>query len=266
MDNQTESPRKRTFFAEERKQKIMEMLSANQKIAIPELCDYFGVSPATIRNDLNDLQGAGLLRRTHGGAILSRQVSYENVLNRDVEQRPAKQAFAHYALSLISDGDTILLDTGTTTMELARLLSSRHSLTIVTNDIGIAQYLENHCEANIVMLGGYLRRGMHCTVGPLAVQALADLKVDKAFIGTNGLTLDGLSTPDIYQADVKKSMISVANQVIVLADSSKLGNASFQRFAKLKDFDMLITDTGADIRELNKFREMGIEVVALDVE
>ena len=242
------------------------MLNEQQKIVIPELCAYFNISPATIRNDLNELQESGLLKRTHGGAILNKQVSSENAFVKTVDHLAEKQAFAEYALTLVNDGDTIVLDTGTTTMELARLLHKRKRLTIVLNDIQIAAMLESTCDANIVLIGGYMRKGLHCTVGPMASRSLADLKVDRAFIATNGLTIDGLSTPDMYQADVKQSMIRIANHVVVLADSSKLGVSAFQMFARLKDLDMLITDSGADESELSKFRDRGLEVVVLPVE
>ncbi len=253
------------LFAEERKERIIEMLNAQQKIVIPDLCRYFNISPATIRNDLNELQESGLLKRTHGGAILNKQVSDENAFIQEVEHLKEKRAIGLAALQLINDGDTIVLDTGTTTMELAKLLSQKKRLTIVINDIQIAALMEAQTDASIVFVGGYLRKGLHCTVGPMANRELRELKVDKAFIATNGLTLEGLSTPDMYQADTKQSMLRIANYVVVLADSSKLGASSFQQFCKLKEFDHLITDSHADDDELNKFRERDIEVTVAPV-
>lgn len=265
MDIQGRHNVKRFRFSEERKQIIMEMLNDKQRIVVPELCTLFNTSPATIRNDLNELQQAGLLKRTHGGAILNKQVSHENAFVQEVDHLAEKQAIAKYALTLVNDGDTIVIDTGTTTMELAKLLHAKKRLTIVVNDIKIAAELERSCDANIVFIGGYMRRGLHCTVGPLARAALTDIKVDKAFIATNGLTIDGLSTPDMYQADIKKMMIQIADHTIVLADSSKFGSSAFQLFARLDDFDTLITDDGADPDSLSPFREHGINVEAIPV-
>lgn len=260
MDSSARNTVKRFRFSEERKQIIIDILKEKGRIVVPELCELFNTSPATIRNDLNELQKAGLLQRTHGGAILNKQVSLENTFAQDVEHLPEKQALAKYAITLINDGDTVVIDTGTTTMELAKLMHTKKRLTIVVNDINIAAELERSCNANIVLIGGYMRRGLHCCVGPMAGAALENLKVDKAFIATNGLTIDGLSTPDMYQADIKKKMIEIADHTIVLADSSKFGNSAFQLFARLDDFDTLITDENADTDGLNRFREHGIHV------
>lgn len=264
MEQQAKAQGKQTYFAEERKRIIMEILMEHQKISIPELCTKFSISPVTIRNDLNELQKSGLLKRIHGGAILNRQVAEENIVVNDVPNLKSKTALAECALSLIEDGDTILLDTGSTMLELAKLLNRRERLTIVVNDIQIAAYLEKNTSATIIVLGGVLRRGLHCTVGPAANRMLEGLKVDKAFIGTNGLTLEGLSTPDVYQADIKQKMISIANHTIVMADSSKLGTQAFQRFATINDFDTLLTNSNADQDFVGRLREGGNEVIMVD--
>lgn len=263
MTQAKKSQEKHTYYAEERKREIMRILSEQHTISIPILCDRFGTSPVTIRNDLNELQQAGFLKRTHGGAILSRQVGEEKLFAKEIAHQKEKEALAEYAISLINDGDTILLDTGTTTGALAKLLSRRNNLSIIVNDIQIAAYLERETQATIMMLGGILRRGMHCTVGPAASQMLSLLKVDKAFMGTNGLTLEGLSTPDVYQAEIKQKMLQIANRVILMADSSKIGNYSFQQFATTQDYDTLLTDENADADFVAKLREQGITVVLL---
>ena len=242
------------------------MLNSKQRIVVPELCKLFNVSPATIRNDLNDLQKASLLKRTHGGAILNKQVSQENAFVLDVEHLIEKQALAKSAIELINDGDTIVIDTGTTTFELAKLLNTKKHLTIVLNDIKIALHLEHTCsDANIVLVGGYMRKGLHCTVGPLADISLKGIKVDKAFIATNGITAEGLSTPDMYQADVKRMMIQIASDVIVLADSSKCGHSAFQLFATLNDINSLITDSNVDKEEITKYQDYGVNVTVVNV-
>jgi len=266
METEPKNPVKRFHFSEERRQIILEMLNNKQRIVVPELCELFNISPATIRNDLNELQQAGLLTRTHGGAILNKQVSQENAFVRDVEHLTEKQALARNAIDLINNGDTIVIDTGTTTFELAKLLHTKKHLTIVLNDIKIASHLERTCsDANIVLVGGYMRKGLHCTVGPLAHASLKDIKVDKAFIATNGITADGLSTPDMYQADVKKMMIQIASDVIVLADSSKFGHSAFQLFAHLSDINALITDSNADREEIAKYQDHGVNVTVVSV-
>ena len=163
---------KTTLFAEERRRRIVERVNEKKTVSVDELCLLFGVSPATIRTDLNELSDAGLLCRTHGGAVSVQGVSYENLSRSVVTNISAKQAIAEKALELIFDRDTVLLDAGSTTMELARLLKKRNGLTVIVNDLAIASVLENTTDATVVFLGGVLRRGIHSCVGPIAEQAL----------------------------------------------------------------------------------------------
>lgn len=263
----SQAPQKPFYFAEERQRKIVEILREQGKIIVPSLCEYFNVSPATIRNDLHELEESGLLKRTHGGAILNTQVTFEpNSMQKEVKNVAAKRAIAAAALDLINDGDAIAIDTGTTTAELVRLLSSKNHLTIVVNDIQLATLLENSVNGNIVVIGGLLKKGFHCMVGPMAISNMRDLRVDKAFIATNGLTLNGLSTPDMYQAESKKAMIHIANHVIVLADSSKFGVSSFISYAALNDIEQLITDSCADANMVRDLRDRGIAVTLASIQ
>ena len=243
MKPQSEHP----LFAEERKGQILELLRQKSKLLVPELCDYFDVSPATIRNDLRDLENERKLKRTHGGAISLEKTSFE------LDSRQ----IAACAAKLIEDGDTIILDTGTTTLELAKCLSAKRDLTIVLNDIEIASLLEESTQANLILIGGTLRHGFHCTVGPMAVSYLSELNVDKVFLSSNAVSLDrGFTTPDFNQAEVKKTMIQVASEVIMLSDSSKFGKLSFTQFAALSDIDKLITDKGIDPQAAEQLRQL----------
>jgi DeoR family fructose operon transcriptional repressor len=260
--------KKEPLFAEERKMKILELLNENSKIIVPELCEYFGVSPATIRNDLRELENSGLLKRTHGGAIKNLQTRYElDTIQKQIKNLPEKQAIAKRAVELVEDGDTIAIDTGTTTLEFAKLLSSRKGITVVVNDIKIASYLEYNTDANIILIGGMIRRHYNCTVGHMAINALKGLNVDKAFMATNGLSIKrGLTTPDMSQAEVKRAMMDIASEIIVLCDSSKIENMAFVQFAPIDRVDRLITDDKIDDRDLNEFKMLGIEVDVVEVE
>lgn len=232
------------LFAEERKEQILLLLRENTKILVPELCKIFQVSPATIRNDLRDLEKDGKLRRTHGGAIPVGKSSFEmSSADKEVTCLEQKQKIAEYAAQLIEDGDTIALDSGTTMLELAKFLTDKQKLTVVLNDIKIASFLEQNSNANIVLIGGMLRHGFRCTIGPMTVDALKDLNVDKAFIATNAFSAEkGFTTPDLNQAEVKKALIQTASERIVLCDSSKIGKITFASFATIHDIDKLITD------------------------
>jgi DeoR family transcriptional regulator, fructose operon transcriptional repressor len=220
------------------------------------------VSQATVRGDLRDLDREGLLVRTHGGAIERVRAGFEQGWNkRSAENLEAKQAIAAEAERLVEDGDTILLDTGTTTVELARRLLGRRDLTVVTNDLPIAMLLEESPGVQIVLLGGTLRRGFHCTVGPAGLRMVEGLRVDKAFMATNSLSLEaGATTPDLQHAETKKAMIAIARKVILLCDASKIGRDSFVCFAGLEQIDALVTDALSDAQRA-ALEERGVEVL-----
>jgi DeoR family fructose operon transcriptional repressor len=234
------------LFAEERKERILELLEENSKILVPELSDMFEVSQVTIRGYLRDLENEGKLRRTHGGAIpMGKSGDEQDSLHKAVAHIAEKQRIAHAAAAMIEDGDVIALDTGTTTLELAKALSLKKRLTIVTNDLKIATFLEDNSDATVMLSGGALRRGFHCTTGPIAVAAFKDINADTVFLAANGFSLEqGFSTPNVDHAEMKKALMGMASKCIMLMDSSKIGKVSFISFATLHDIDKLIIDSG----------------------
>lgn len=250
------------LFSEERRIRILELVKSRRKGTVPELAAAFEVSAPTIRADLRELHRAGLLIRTHGGAIAQSSTGLEPTSEQKKVQRLAeKQSIAKAALELVNDGDTILLDTGTTTLEFARLLDGRKDLTVVTNDIEIARVLEGMRSVRVMLAGGALRKGFHCTVGIHGREMLAGLSVDRAFMGANGFSLEkGASTPDVNQAETKSAMIAAAAETVLLCDSSKLGRVSFARFATAADIDILITDS-MDKALCAQFEDQGIRCV-----
>lgn len=235
------------LFAEERKNRILQLLEENSKILVPELCDIFHVSSVTIRNDLRELEADGRLKRTHGGAIPVDKTSFEpSPSMKEVEHIEEKMKIAAFAAKFIEDGDTIALDTGSTTFELAKCLADKHHLTVVTNDLQIAAYLDaQNDDTQVVLIGGNIRKGFHCTVGSIATSTLQDLNVDKAFMATNAFSLErGFTTPSVQQAEIKMCFLKIASETIMLTDSSKFGKISFIKFADLQAVDRLITDSG----------------------
>jgi len=267
MEKPTEKTMKEFLFAEERKQAILTLLEENSKMTVQDLRDYFEVSSATIRNDLRELANAGLLTRTHGGALCITKAGFElNSYQKEVKNLIPKQAIARKALEFVEDEDTIAIDTGTTTIEFAKLLSSKRNLTVIVNDIEIARCLEDESDAVIIVIGGHVRRNFHCTVGPLATRFLSEFNVDKAFMATNGLTFKrGLTTPDINQAGIKRAMIDIAKEVIVLCDGSKIGNTAFARVAPIEKLNRIITDETADASELNSIISNGVAVEVVKI-
>lgn len=254
------------LFAEERKKEIIRLLKKNEKVVVPKLCEYFNVSPATIRNDLRELERAGHLKRTHGGAIDISKVGFElNTEEKKVQNLSSKQSIAKKALEFIEDGDIIILDTGTTTLELAKLLRDFRDLTVVVNDIDIARHLEEIDGVNIILIGGTVRKNFHCTVGPLASKILTDLNVDKVFLATNGFTVEkGCTTPDVSQAEIKEIMVNIASEVIVLCDSSKIGKSTFTQFAPTSAIDVLITDGKLDKKMLTELSGQEFDLILSD--
>ncbi|MCT4597961.1 MAG: DeoR/GlpR family DNA-binding transcription regulator [Vallitalea sp.] len=242
------------LFAEERKEQIIKMVNEKEKIYVPEMSRIFNVSTATIRNDLNELEKSGRLVRTHGGAISIQNSGLElNTEQKKVKNSNSKLLIATQALEFIENGDIILIDTGTTTYQLATLLKEKRNITIVTNDIEIALQLEEVTGLNVILVGGMLRKGFHCTLGPFANKILSEISVDKAFIATNGIdTETGLYTPDTNQAAIKECMISCAREKYLLCDSSKFGRKSFSKFADVSDFDFIITDKQIEEEEYEK--------------
>lgn len=250
------------LFSEERRRRILDIVETSSKVTVPDLVAKFGLSGATIRADLRALHREGRLTRTHGGAIPRGIAGFEpSSREKEVERLDEKRAAARAAAELVADGDTIILDTGTTTLELARLIRDRVRGTVVTNDWTIARTLEDAGKIKVVLLGGTLRRGFHCTVGPDGREQLARLKVDKAFMGANGFSPEaGATTPDQDQAETKRAMIAAARQVILVCDSSKLGRASFVRFASLEDLDAVAMDS-APATLLRRLGKAGVRVL-----
>jgi DeoR family fructose operon transcriptional repressor len=250
------------MYAEERRIKILELLAEDKKVTVHKLAHLLNVTGATIRSDLRTLEKASALTRTHGGAILATKTRFElDMQQRKVKFLLEKQKIAQAALACIEDGDTLVLDTGTTTMELARLLNQRHRLTVATNDILIARVLEKAGSVEIVLLGGIVRKGFHCTTNFSINHNVPALTVDKAFMGTNSYSLlHGATTPDIQQAEAKKDMMTMCSKIFLLCDSSKLGKVSFAQFAGPADIQTLITDR-IDQADCRKLQKSGVEVI-----
>ena len=160
------------MFAEERQEKILEMLKVNKRVSNTELIKKFGVSGTTIRIDLTELEQKGLLSRTHGGAILKEDPVYgeDSISSRREKNKEEKECIAKKARAQIEDGDTILLDSGTTALDLAELLKDIHNLTVITNDLQIALKLQKYSEIHLILLGGRVRTSFECTVGGMGIR------------------------------------------------------------------------------------------------
>ena len=239
---------KQPIFTEERRNKILALLKEQNKVLVTDLCDTFDVSQATIRTDLNALERQGLLQRTHGGAIANEGASFERTSKQKERLHSREKVqIAKAAVELVHPGDTISLDTGTTTACMVPFLAKIPKLTVLTADIKIASLLERYPDITVIVAGGLLRSGFSCTMGAATNHMISTFNVDKAFMATNSLSDEGiLSTPYTEQAEVKHTLISTSAKRVLLCDSSKLGQKSLVNFATLDDFQYLVTDKGAD--------------------
>lgn len=256
--NESGSP---TIFAEERKTQILKLLDSHGKIVVPELCEIFGVSASTIRNDLRDLENAGMLKRTHGGAISSTKMSHELLpMVKKSKMMKQKAEIAAAALELIEDGDTIAILSGTTTFELIRLLDCRKNLTVILNDIHFAAWLEEHTDFTIIMLAGILRNHYHSIFSPVKNEILNIINIDKVFLSCNGFSIQkGITTPYLESAVSVREVLDASCSRYLLSDSSKMDIITFAKIADIREINLLITDSGIaseDLELLQQYTEV----------
>ncbi|WOF23604.1 DeoR/GlpR family DNA-binding transcription regulator [Microbacterium betulae] len=242
------------MYATERRELIEQALSEHSRVAVADLSVRLGVTTETVRRDLAVLEQAGVLRRVHGGAVPAGRGSLAEADLRERSGRhgASKRAIATRALDVLGHdfSGSLLIDAGTTTAALADLLPARLAgarVEIVTHAVAIAAALGATDEIALSVVGGRLRGLTGAAVGASTVEAIDSLRPEIAFVGTNGLTADfGLSTPDPDEADVKRAIVRAARRVILLADASKFGGESLQRFARLDEVDLLVTDREPD--------------------
>jgi DeoR/GlpR family transcriptional regulator of sugar metabolism len=251
----------------ERQSQILEIIQRDGNTTVSDLAERFEVSEMTIRRDLRDLDQQGLLRRVHGGAVSDLGRSYEPPYRlRTTKRVAAKAAIGAAAAELVVDGDSIALDVGTTTLEIARALQHRHNLTILTaslpiaNEIATLFSLEN--DVRLILTGGVVRSGELSMFGHIAQNAYHEFHVDKAFVAIGGLSVEGgLTEYNLEDALVKKPLLESAREVIVVADSSKFGQITLCSVGPLSAVDVVVTDSAAPQDMLDQLEEMGIEVI-----
>jgi DeoR/GlpR family transcriptional regulator of sugar metabolism len=250
--------------ATERHQKIIERLGANGRTEVQELAAMLGVSTVTVRGDLLYLEKSQVLRRIRGGAISVRPSRYERPVDLNASLRSdEKNAIAALAADMIRDGETIIMDTGSTIAALAsHFPRSLSDIAIVTNSLQVAMELVDHPGATVIVTGGTLRPKLHSLVSPFGDLVLKEINADIAFMSCSGVdTEKGFTNSNWQEAEIKKSMIRAASRVIFLADHSKLKHVATAKIAALAEADMLITDNGASAETLKELRASGMEIV-----
>lgn len=251
------------MYPEERRQAIADLVQQQGRGDVAVLAERFSVTQETVRRDLIDLERRGALRRVHGGALpLARLVSEPAVGEKARLMAAEKKRIAEAAVALIPSGGAVLLDAGTTTGHLASIFPEDREMTVVTNSLPNAMTLSARPTLNLLLVGGRVRGRTLANVDDWALRSLAELKVDVCFIAANGVSIDrGLSTADMSEAAVKRAMVEAGGKIVLLADHTKFGAEHFARFANVADVDVLVTDSGADPRDIAAFEEAGIETV-----
>ena len=235
----------RAFRVEERRGEILRILEEQGGITVEEICQACGISAVTARADLNALEQRGRLRRVHGGALpLDRSLTVVNINQRMSVNTEAKARIGARAAQLVQEGDSIIVDSGSTTYELVRALDPQLSITVVTHDLTIADYVEAHLpQSNLILLGGALRPSHDYCCGPLTLSMINQIFADKVFLATNSFSPEyGFMTEYEPAAEVKSAILSHGRERIMLMDSSKVGLHSFMRFATPQDIDVLVVD------------------------
>ncbi|WP_379131782.1 DeoR/GlpR family DNA-binding transcription regulator [Paenibacillus sp. sgz500958] len=250
------------LFEEERKRSIVEFLEKHSRGSVQELSQELGVSESTIRRDLKELEEARLLKRTHGGAVSLQSVNFEAAISEKEDRfLDEKLRIARKAVEMIQPGDAILLDGGTTTLQIAKELKSFSDIKVITNSIMVLNELKDCRNLEVSITGGMLRPDTMAFVGPMTERCLEMVRVDKAFLGTNGMDLqEGITTPNMLEAATKRKMIRVAKQVILLADHSKIGQISYSKVADLDEMDHCIFDAETPEDFVQGIIQMGVSV------
>ena len=251
------------LLVDERRRRICDLLREHGRVTVNDLAERFATSEVTIRHDLAALETAGALDRTRGGALSRRENDDLPIRVKQTLRHAEKVRIARAAAALIRDGETIILDSGTTTAELARQIRTLNvrSINVITNALNIAMLLSDVPTVRLIMLGGILRQESHSLAGHMAERALDNLQADRLFLGADGLDPEiGLMTPHLPEAQLNARMIEISRQVVTVADASKLMRRNVCVIAKVDQLDLLITDASAQPDVVAELRRRGVEV------
>ena len=251
-----------------RRERIVSMLKDKGSVQVPDLAELFHVSTVTIRKDLKFLDNQGIAVRAYGGAILN-EVNL-TVAEKAIDQKQAlhaleKSSIGKAAAQLIESGDSLILDSGTTTLQIAAHLGGKKDITVVTNGLNVMNELSRYEHLNLLMLGGTLRMKNMSFFGSQAEQALADLHVDKLFLGVDGFHMDrGITTHFEAEALLNRLMCNAASEVIVVADSSKFGSICLHKILEPNLVSKVVTDSNIPRDYRDRLARLGVELVLSD--
>lgn len=252
------------MLPEERYEVITKLIEKNKIVKVPELIKIFNVSVETVRRDLEYLEKEGYLKRVYGGAVFEKVSDSESILTeRQIEHVDEKMYIASLAVQHVNDGQSIIIDMGTTTLEFAKELKNKvKKLTVITNSMIIAKELSDMDDYTIILTGGVLRKDEFSLSGYMTERLIEEFHIDVAFLTAGGISIEaGITDYDMNEVQVKKKMIKSAEQVIVLADSSKFNVKTLINVCGFKDINLIITDNIIKNYTLIKYVNEGIQVI-----
>lgn len=242
----------------EREQEILDLLAEDSAISVADISQRLEVSTVTVRNDLSGLAERGLIVRTHGGAF---PAFHRSILERQRNRTKVKAMIARVAASLVGEGETIMIEAGTTTALIAKYLLGKRDLHVVTNSTLVIPYARFNPALHLTVVGGEFRPSTESLVGPVALRDLSEFHVRMAFIGTDGFSLEGgLTTHLIEGAEIVRKMAAQADRTVLVADSSKWGKVGFARVLPMDAIDVLVTDGELAASVVDEVRALGVEV------
>jgi len=247
----------------ERKEKIRQLVYETGGVTVAELCTRFGVSEATIRRDLEELDAAGGLQRVHGGAVRPSSLAPEPpIFQRTHEQAAFKDQIGWAAAELIADGETVFLGSGSTVLAVAKHLKDRHNLTVISNSLPVINLLADVPQITVIVLGGLLRPSELSLIGHITEQSLAQLQADKVVMGIRAIHLEhGLANDYLPETMTDRTIVRLSNNVIVVADHTKVGRIAPALVAPLSVVDTLVTDSGVDPEVVKSLTDAGVRVI-----
>jgi DeoR family transcriptional regulator, aga operon transcriptional repressor len=252
-----------SLLNEERRRAILGLLQRERRVLVADLAQQFRTSQVTIRKDLEVLHVRGLIQRTHGGALPAHDGALEDPSLSEKERlhRKEKVRIAAAAARLVSEGQVVILDSGTTTTEIARALRNLQSLTVITNAVNIAAELASS-SVDVILTGGVVRKNSFSLVGPIDEETLRRLSADILFLGVDGFDVrHGLTTPNLAEASVNRIMIEIAKRTVAVCDSSKFGRRSLSLIVAPTCLQQVITDKGVQKSDVDALRKVGIDVI-----
>jgi len=248
----------------ERQKQILSLLSQHGRLSVAEIVSQFSISEATARRDLETLSSQGKALRVHGGVIAVEQAPPElPILERENEQGDEKARIGRAAAALVGNHETIFLGSGTTVLEIARNLRDHKDLTVITNSLPVLNILAGNKEITVVSLGGMLRESELSFIGHITEQALGEVRVDKVFMGTRGVSLEhGLTNDYLQETLTDRAILKIGREVLIVADHTKVNRVATVLLAPLKSMQTLLTDSNADKKFVQALKKLGITVIA----